>query len=151
MLDELDRELERRGHRLVRYADDCNIYVRSLKRRIRQLARRTRGVSIEQMVEKLSRYRYGWRGYYGYCETRSTLEDLDKWIRRRLRAVIWKRGRRRYAGLREHGVRGSLAAKTAGSSHGLWRIARSPALNYVFPNAYWDSLGLPRLTARKRA
>jgi RNA-directed DNA polymerase len=211
MLDELDRELERRGHRFVRYADDCNIYVRSeragqrvmesvtgfitkklklrvneaksavarpwerkflgfsftvhmdpkrrvapesvrrLKRRIRQLTRRTRGVSIEQMVGELSRYLYGWRGYYGYCETRSTLEDLDKWIRRRLRAVIWKqwkRGRRRYAGLREHGVRGSLAAQTAGSSHGPWRIARSPALNYAFPNAYWDSLGLPRLTDR---
>src|SRR5665811_1027184 len=29
VLDELDRELERRGHRHVRYADDCNIYVRS--------------------------------------------------------------------------------------------------------------------------
>ena len=29
VLDELDRELERRGHRFVRYADDCNIYVRS--------------------------------------------------------------------------------------------------------------------------
>ena len=103
------------------------------------------------MVQELSRYLYGWRGYYGYCETRSTLEKLDKWIRRRLRAVIWKqwkRGRRRYVGLREHGVRGSLAAKTAGSSHGPWRIAKSPALNYAFPNAYWESLGLPRLTDR---
>lgn len=214
VLDELDQELERRGHRFVRYADDGQIYVRSeragqrvmasmtkfitkklrlkvneeksavarpwarkflgfsftvhndpkrrlapetvrrLKQRVRKLTRRTRGVSVEQMVGDLNPYLRGWRGYFGYCETPSVLEDLDSWIRRRLRAVTWKqwkRGRRRYAGLRAHGVRGNLSAQTAGSSHGPWRIARSPALSFAFPNAYWDSLGLVRLAERSRA
>jgi RNA-directed DNA polymerase len=214
VLDELDQELERRGHRFVRYADDGQIFVRSeraghrvmasmtrfitkklrlkvneeksavarpwarkflgfsftvhtdpkrrlapetvrrLRRRVRTLTRRTRGVSVDQMVEDLNRYLRGWRGYFGYCETPSVLEDLDKWIRRRLRAVRWKqwkRGRRRFAGLRAHGARGDLVAQTAGSSHGPWRIAKSPALNYAFPNAYWDSLGLVRLAPRSRA
>jgi RNA-directed DNA polymerase len=214
VLDELDRELERRGHRFARYADDGQIYVRSeraghrvmasmtkfitnklrlkvneaksavarpwarkflgfsftshkdpkrrlapetvrrLRRRVRKLTWRTRGVSIEQMIGDLTRYLVGWRGYYGHCETPTVLEQLDSWIRRRLRAAIWKQwkhGRRRYKGLRAHGVGGALAAQTAGSSHGPWRIAQSPALNYAFPNAYWDSLGLPRLAPRPRA
>jgi RNA-directed DNA polymerase len=214
VLDELDRELERRGHRFVRYADDCNIYVRShkaglrvkasitrfltrrlklkvnqgksavakpwqrkflgfsytfgnepkrrlapqtiqrFKGRVRQLTRRTRGVSLKQMIEELDQYLKGWIGYFGFCETPSVLRDLDSWVRRRLRAFIWKqwkRGRRRYAGLRARGVGKDLTAQTTGSPHGPWRISRSPALSYAFPNAYFVSLGLTPLTACQRA
>jgi RNA-directed DNA polymerase len=214
VLDELDRELERRGHRFVRYADDCNIYVRSqragervmksltrfltrrlklkvnekkstvarpwrrkflgfsfssgrepkrriapetlkrFRRRVRELTRRTRGISIEQMVRELGRYLSGWIGYYGFCETPSVLRNLESWIRRRLRCVIWKqwkRGRRRYEALRARGIGRDLAAQTAGSPRGPWRISRSPALNYAFPNAHFISLGLPTLATRKSA
>ena len=208
VLDELDQELERRGHRFVRYADDCNIYVRSeragqrvmasvsafitrrlklkvnseksavaqpadrkflgfsftrkgqprrrlapkaverFKRRVRELTRRTRGVSFERMVEDLSTYLRGWRSYFGFCQTPSQLRQLEQWLRRRLRAVLWKqwrRGRRRFAELRKRGVGVPLAAKTAGSAHGPWRLANSPGLAIALPNAYFDSLGLPRL------
>lgn len=208
VLDELDRELEGRGHRFVRYADDCNIYVRSeragqrvmasvtsfitrrlklkvnseksavarpvdrkflgfsftreeqprrrlapkaierFKRRVRELTRRTRGVSIEKMVEELSAYLRGWRSYFGFCETRSVLRSLEQWLRRRLRAVLWKQwkyGRRRFAELRKRDINVPLAAKTASSAHGPWRLANSPALAIALPTAYFDSLGLPRL------
>ena len=214
VLDELDRELEHRGHRFVRYADDCNIYVRShkaglrvkasithfltkklkltvnqeksavarprerkflgfsftsgsepkrrlapqtiqrFKGRVRQLTRRTRGVSLEQMIGELDQYLSGWIGYFGFCETPSVLCNLDSWVRRRLRAFIWKqwkRGWRRYAGLRARGVGKDLTAQTTGSPQGPWRISRSPALSYAFPNAYFVSLGLTPLTARQRA
>jgi RNA-directed DNA polymerase len=122
--------------------------IRRLKSEVRRRTRRTWGVSVEQMVADLNRYLTGWIGYFGYCETPSVLEDLDSWIRRRLRCVVWKqwkRGRRRFRGLTEHGVGRQLAARTAGSSHGPWRVSRSPALSYAFPNAYWASLGLPTL------
>ena len=208
VLDELDRELERRGHCFVRYADDSNIYVRSrragervkqsissfitrrlklkvneqksavarpadrkflgfsltrarepkrriaaksllrFKRKVRELTGRTRGISIEQMTKELADYLRGWKGYFGFAETPSVLERLDQWIRQRLRSVIWKqwkRGRRRFARLRQMGVWGDLAALTAGSSHGPWRIANSPAMKYAFPNAYFAALGLPKL------
>ena len=204
-LDDLDRELEKRGHRFVRYADDCNIYVRSeraglrvmeslsrflekklklkvsaaksavtrpfrtsflgfsftsgknpkrrispkaidrLKKRVRELTRRTRGISLEQMLADLSRYLRGWRGYFGFCQTPSVLHDLDSWIRRRLRSFIWKqlkRGRRRYAELKARKVGTNLAAQTAGSTHGPWRLSRSPALHYAFKTAYFSALGL---------
>jgi RNA-directed DNA polymerase len=208
VLDDLDRELERRGHRFVRYADDCNIYVRSkragqrvmesiskfitrklklkvnqskskvdrpwrckflgfriiagkqtkrsiapsslrrFKQRVRKLTCYRRGVTIEQMIERLNRYLIGWRGYFGYCQSRSILQVLDCWIRRRLRCVYWrrwKRGKRRFAELRKLDVGKNLAAKTAGSVHGPWRISRSPALSYAFPNAHFNSLGLALL------
>jgi RNA-directed DNA polymerase len=208
VLDEFDRELEKRGHRFVRYADDCNIYVRSeragqrvmssltqfitrrlklkvnaeksavaqpgkrkflgfslslgkegkrriapkalqrFKQKVRGLTRRTRGQSIEQIVQELSSYLRGWKSYFGFCQTPSVLARLDQWIRRRLRSMVWKqwkRGTVRYRNLRKKGVGSDLAAKTAGSAHGPWRLADSPALHIALPNAYFDSLALPRL------
>jgi RNA-directed DNA polymerase len=209
VLDEFDRELERRGLRFARYADDCNVYVRSrragervmasitafittklklkvneqksavarpwerkflgfsftanrepkrriapkavvrFKEKVRELTRRTRGVKVERIAEELGRYLRGWIGYFGRCQTPSVLEDLEKWTRRRLRSAIWKqwkRGTVRFVELRKRGVGKELAAKTAGSAHGPWRLANSPALAIALPNAYFDSLGIPRLT-----
>jgi RNA-directed DNA polymerase len=208
VLDELDRELERRGHRFVRYADDCNIYVRSqragervmksvsefitkklklkvndqksavskpskrkflgfsftwhrepkrriapkaiarFKQRVRELTRRTRGVKVETMVAQLSRYLLGWRGYFRFCQTPTVLRKLEEWTRRRLRSVIWKQWtsrRVRFAGLTNRGVGKDLAAQTAGSAHGPWRLSNSPALTIALPNAYFASLGLTPL------
>ncbi len=211
VLDELDRELERRGHRFVRYADDSNIYVRSrragervmtsikkfitrqlklkvneqksavarprerkflgfsftwerepkrriapkaivrFKQRVRELTRRTRGVSVETMVAQLGRYLTGWRGYFGFCQTPSVLQRLDKWLRRRLRSVVWKQWkypRVRFAELHKRGMSKDLAAQTAGSAHGPWRLSNSPALAMALPNVYFASLGLPSLVVK---
>src|ERR1035438_1847100 len=147
---ELDRELERRGHRFVRYADDCNIYVRSeragqrvmesitrfitqqlklkvnegksavarpqerkflgfsstagpevrrviapkaldrFRRRIREITRRAKGVSMETTMEELAPYMRGWRSYFGFCETPEVLIGLTRWVRLRLRAALWR-------------------------------------------------------------
>jgi RNA-directed DNA polymerase len=121
------------------------------KQRIRELTRRTKGIGIETMVDQLATYLRGWRGYFGRCQTPSVLMDLEQWTRRRLRSVIWKqwkRGSVRFAELRRRGIGLDLAAQTAGSAHGPWRIANSPALSIALPNAYFDSLGLPRLVDR---
>src|SRR5499427_8682928 len=208
VLDELDRELERRGHRFVRYADDCNIYVGSeragqrvmesvtrfftqklklkvnetksavarpqerkflgfsftagpevkrviapkaldrFKRRIREITRRAKGVSIEKTIEELASYMRGWRGYFGFCETPEVLVALTRWVRLRLRAALWrqwKTPRRRRAALIELGVRPRLASNTAGSGLGPWYLAKAKALSVGLSNAYFKSLGLPSL------
>jgi RNA-directed DNA polymerase len=122
------------------------------KKKIRELTRRTRGVSTEQMAEELTRYLRGWLGYFGRCQTPTVLEKLDQWVRHRLRSVIWKQwkwGSVRFAELRKRGVGKDLAAQTAGSAHGPWRLANSPALSKALPNAYFDSLGIPRLTVSR--
>src|SRR6266700_4443664 len=110
--------------------------------------RRARGKSLAQIVKQSSAYLIGWRGYFGFCETPSVLRDLDQWLRRRLRAIVWKqwkRGPTRFAELRRRGVGRDLAATTAGSPHGTWRLSNSPALAIALPNAYLASLGLPSL------
>ena len=120
------------------------------KRKVRELTGRTRGISLEAMTKELTSYLRGWKGYFGFCRTPSVLERLDRWTRHRLRSAIWKqwkRGRLRFARLHAHGVSDALAAKTAGSPHGPWRIANSPAMGIAFPIAYFDLLGLPRLFA----
>ena len=99
----------------------------------------------DHLVTELSCYFAGWRGYFGFCETPSVLRRLDRWVRRRLRAIVWrqwKRGRTRFAALRRLDVNRQLAARTAGSAHGPWRISNSPALSYALPNAFFDRLGL---------
>src|SRR5271168_315502 len=208
VLDELDRELERRGHRFVRYADDCNIYVRSkragqrvmesitrfitqklklkvneaksavarpqerkflgfsfttgpevrriiapkaldrFKRRIREITRRAKSVSMETTVEVLAPYMRGWRSYFGFCETPEVLLSLTRLVRLRLRAALWrqwKTQRRRRAALLALGISPRLARNTAGSGRGPWYLARSQALARGLSNAYFRSLGLPSL------
>jgi len=119
------------------------------KQKIRELTRRTRGISLEQMVKELTAYLWGWTSYFGFCQTPKPLQELDKWIRHRLRSMIWrqwKRGRVRYRELLRRGVGAQLAAQTAGSSDGPWHLADTPALKYALHNAYFDSLGLLRLS-----
>ena len=118
------------------------------KQKIRVLTRWTRGISLEQMLKELTAYLRGWKSYFGFCQTPSLLKALDEWIRRRLRSMIWKqwkRGKQRYGKLRHLGIGRDLAAQTAGSPHGPWHLANSPALSSALPIAYFDSLGLPRL------
>jgi len=210
VLDDLDRELERRGHRFVRYADDSNVYVRSeraghrvmkslrdfitsklqlqvnesksavarpqersflgfrftsgrrlkraiapsalqtFKKRVRQLTRRSRGIKFEWTVKQLANYLRGWLAYFSFCETLSVLRDLDSWIRRRLRSVAWKQWKtfqRRRRGLQRHGLGEREAAMAAYCAQGVWRMANSQPLKLAFPNAFFDSIGLPRLAA----
>jgi RNA-directed DNA polymerase len=149
VLGELDKELTRRGLRFCRYADDCNICVRSrragervmasvsrfltkklrlklneaksavarpeerkflgfsiandgserriapkaldkFKTQIRDMTRRTRGISLPQLIEELRPYLIGWRGYFGSCQTLRVLTNLEAWIRRRLRSYLWR-------------------------------------------------------------
>ena len=207
VLDDLDKELTRRGHRFCRYADDCNIYVRSrragervmasvsrfltrklllkvnevksavarpeerkflgfsiandgserriapkaldkFKTLIRGMTRRTRGISLTQMIKELKPYLIGWRGYFGFCQTPRVLTNLEAWIRRRLRSYLWRQwgnGHNRYKELRRRGVPKFSAAAAAGSPTGFWRMSGHPAVQQALRNHSFESLGLPRL------
>lgn len=128
--------------------------VARFKQRIQEQTRRTRGISLPQMVKEIATYLRGWLGYFGDSQTPSVLKSLESWLRRRLRSVVWKqwkRGRTRFRELRKRGVNRDLAAQTAGSPHGPWRIANSPALNIALPNAYFAELGLPPMVVRSSA
>ena len=209
VLDELDKELESRGRRFTRYADDCNVYVKSLrsgervmkslttfitqrmklkvnaaksavgkpverqilgfriigsgsrirrgiapkslkrfKSRMRQLTRRNWSISMEKRIAVLAKYLNGWRAYYGYCETYSTLRELDSWVRRRLRSVYWKQWKtysRRKSELIKRKVSTEMAHLTAWTARGPWRMSHMPGTRIALNNSYFDKLGLPRL------
>jgi RNA-directed DNA polymerase len=109
---------------------------------------RTRGLSLSQIIEELTPYLVGWRGYFGFCQTPRVLTNLEAWIRRRLRSYLWRQwgnGPNRFKELRRHGVTKFRAAVAAGSPTGFWRMSGHPAVQEALRNHYFDSLGLPRL------
>jgi len=116
------------------------------KRRIRDITRRAKSVSLKATMAELVPYLRGWRGYFGFCQTPEVLVGLIRWVRLRLRAALWrqwKTPRRRRAALLELGVRPRKASNTAGSGLGPWYLARAKALSVGLSNAYFQSLGLP--------
>ena len=209
LLDDVDKELERRGLHFVRYADDCNVYVQSkraaervmeglvglyaqlklrvnvaksavapvwersflgfsfwrapgrivkrrvapkaltaMKERVRAITARSGGRSVVVVAAELRKYLVGWKAYFCLAETPSVLADVDKWIHRRLRALIlrqWKRGRTAYRELRRRGVGGKSVSITAHYTRHWWRASRFRAMHLAFPGAYFESLGVPRL------
>jgi RNA-directed DNA polymerase len=213
LLDDLDKELEKRGHRFVRYADDCNIYVQTRRagervmksigqfleqklklkvnrqkskvdratkvkllgfsfqkykgevrirvatkaldryqEKMRSLTRRTRAGKLEEIIQAINQYTRGWIEYFRLADTPSIFADLDSWLRRRLRQIVWKRwkrGRTRYRELVALGVPRSRAALGAvGKSP--WRMSKTPVVNEALSNAYWRNLGLEGLSERYR-
>jgi group II intron reverse transcriptase/maturase len=211
MLDDLDKELERRGHKFVRYADDCNIYVCSrragervkasvtvflkerlrlqvnesksavdrpwkrkflglsllstqgrrirlaptsvkrVKEKIRSLTQRSAALSMSERIKQLNQYLGGWIGYFALAETPSVFEELDEWLRRRLRMCQWKqwkRTRSRVRELRALGLKELDVWEAAGSRKAYWRIAASPPLHKALGNAYWQAHGLVPLADR---
>lgn len=119
--------------------------------RVRERTRQTRGVSIEPMADELARYVRGWFCCCGKCATPSVLGRLEQWPPRRPRSAQWKQwrwGAVRFGELRRRGVGKALAARTAGSAHGPWKLAGSPALHLAPPKACFDSPSLPRWITR---
>jgi RNA-directed DNA polymerase len=118
------------------------------KAQIRDMTRRTRGISLSHMVANLAPSLLGWRGYFGFCQTPRVLTDLEAWIRRWLRAYLWRQwqnGRNRFTELRQRGLPKFHAAVASGSPTGFWRISGHPAVQQALRNSYFDGLGLPRL------
>jgi RNA-directed DNA polymerase len=208
LLDDLDRELERRGHRFCRYADDCNIYVGSqrtgqrvmqgitafleqrlklkvnssksavarpwerkllgysmtwhrkpklkiapqsrkrLEEKIRQMQRQARGQSLKQVIERLNPVLRGWIAYFRLTEVKGVLEELDGWIRHRLRALLWRQWKRVYTrarNLMKAGLDKVRAWPSAINGHGPWWNGSASHMNHAYPKSWFDRMGLVSL------
>jgi group II intron reverse transcriptase/maturase len=213
MLDELDKELEQRGHRFVRYADDCNIYVKSeragkrvyegikgfletklklkvnesksavdkpekrkflgfsfyrkkggeprirvhnrsfqrLREKVRKVTNRNWGVSMEHRLKKLAEITNGWVNYFGVADAESQLQKLDGWIRRRLRACIWRQWKKvktRFKNLKKLGASKEKAWEFANTRKGYWKISNSPILSTTITNQRLEKKGFKSLVNR---
>lgn len=208
LLDDLDRELERRGLGFCRYADDCNIYVGSkragertmqgvtaflerklklkvnasksavarpwerkflgysmtwhrkpklkiaqqsrerLAEKIRKTLREARGGSLKQAIERLNPILRGWVAYFRLTEVKGVLEDLDGWIRRKLRALLWRQWKRvhtRAKNLMRAGLSEVRAWQSATNGHGPWWNGGASHMNAACPKSRFDQMGLVSL------
>lgn len=205
LLDELDRELERRGHRFVRYADDANIYVRSpragervlasverflnqrlkltvnqrksrvarawkcdylgygvsrhqqprlrvatmslgrLRDRLAELLRGARGRKMTNTIERINPVLRGWAGYFKLSQSKRPLEELDGWIRHKLRCAIWRQWKlpsTRARNLIRLGLSEERACKSTYNGRGPWWSSGASHMNQALPKKLWDRLGL---------
>ena len=206
LLTDLDRELEKRGHAFCRYADDCNIYVRSqaagqrvmadmqafLQERLQlqvneaksacarpwkrkflgytltnaggrirlkvapqsvarltghvlELLRQGRGRSLTHTIETLNPVLRGWVGYFQLSQSKTVWKDLDGWLRRRLRCLLWRHAKtrqRRTAMLRKRGLPEARAWHSGHNGQGPWWNSGASHMNHAFPKAFFDRLGL---------
>ena len=120
----------------------------TFKQRVRRLTRRCVGRSLEEVVERLRVYLLGWKGYYQLVRTPRIWRGLDEWLRHRLRAIQlkqWKRGKTMYLELLALGAKPAVARRVAANSRCWWRNS-AKLLNSVLTIAYFDRLGLPRLS-----
>jgi len=204
LLDDFDKELENRGLRFVRYADDFLVFVRTetaarrvyqsveryltrklklvvnhdksqvcstngveflgyqfhgfggqirvsdknvlkFQRRAKEITRRNRGVSMSSRLRDLAKYVRGWTGYFCLDQRRTLFVELDKWLRRRVRACYWKWWRRTRTKVRKLlslGVRSEEAISHGCSRKGPWRMSGSRALQMGMPNQWLAARGL---------
>jgi len=213
LLDDLDKELERRGHAFCRYADDCNIYVRSkragervmasiarflgerlkltvnaaksaverpwlrtflgysmtahstprlkvaaksvgrLRDKLRATFRRGRGRALARTVADLTPILRGWANYFRLAQVKGTFEDLDGWIRRKLRCILWRQWKRPYTRvkrLKQRGLDEGLAWGAVRKGRGPWWNAGASHMNDSLRKAVFDQLGLLSLLEQHR-
>lgn len=205
LLDDLDKELERRGHAFCRYADDCNIYVQTkrsgervkasttrflterlklrvneaksavdrpwnrkflgytmtahkrprlkaapssvirLKNAVREELRKGRGRSLSFVATTLTPKLRGWVNYFKLAEVKNVFEELDMWLRRKLRNNIWRQWKRsstRAKNLMRRGLSEERAWRSATNGHGPWWNSGASHMNHAFPKHFFDGLGL---------
>jgi len=122
--------------------------LKTFKQQVRRLTRRAGGRSMEEVIECLKPYLLGWKAYFGLAQTPGVWRTLDEWIRHRLRAIQlkqWRRGRTIYRELTALGAPGHVARRVAGNARSWWRKSAGE-LHRVLTIAYFDKLGLPRLS-----
>lgn len=122
--------------------------VATFKHRIRQLTRRSGGRSVEEVIQRLRPYLTGWNAYYGLAQTPGVRRTLDEWLRHRLRAIHlkhWRRGTTIYRACCQLGASSWLAQQAAAGARHWWR-GSAQSLNAILTVAYFDRLGLPRLS-----
>lgn len=213
LLTDLDRELERRGHRFCRYADDCNIYVNSeaagrhataaitgylerklklqvnrdksavarpwkreflgysvtwhkqvrlqiadsslkrLKDRVREIVVGNASRNLDKTIAALNPVLRGWTSYFRLTEVKGVLGDLDGWIRRKLRCLLWRQWKRpatRNKRLQARGLDETRAWKSASNGRGPWWNSGASHMNAAYPKRFFDVLGLVSLLDTQR-
>jgi RNA-directed DNA polymerase len=144
-------QLEFLGFRFQGLRIHCTDQVlRDFKHRLRRLTSRSWGVSMPERLQRLSRYLRGWMNYFGISQYYTPVEELDKWLRRRIRMCYWKQWRKprtRIGHLLKLGTSQRQAIRTGISRKGYWRLSKTLATHTGMTNEWLEEQGL--LSIRK--
>jgi RNA-directed DNA polymerase len=128
--------------------------VRRLKEKLREIFRRGRGRNLVKLIEdELTPLLRGWMNYFRLAEVKGIFEELDSWIRRKLRGLIWRRWQRPYTRakrLMQRGLATAQALKSAMNGRGPWWNAGAAHMHAAFPKSYFDRCGLLSLLEQRR-
>lgn len=127
--------------------------IQRLKEKLRPILRRGRGRNLVGVIEELRPVLLGWVAYFRLVETNRSFEELDAWIRRKLRCILWrqwKRPRTRFRKLRQHGLEEARARASAYNGWGPWWNAGSSHMNQAVPISLLSRLGLVSLLQEQR-
>ena len=122
--------------------------IERLKDSIRELGRRVKGSKLERVIVELTTKLRGWNNYFKLSDVKTVFEELDSWIRRRLRNMIWRQWKKpttRYRRLKTRGISEDLARQAALGGHGPWYSSGTRAMNFAFPKKFFDEQGLVSL------
>jgi RNA-directed DNA polymerase len=103
---------------------------------------------LKRTIEDLNPLLRGWMQYFQLAPNKGALEELDSWLRRRLRCLLWrqwKRPRTRARKLRALGLAAERARLSAGNGHGPWWNAGASHMNQALPVAFFTRMGLVTL------
>lgn len=113
--------------------------------RLRELLRKARGHKMANIIERINPVLRGWAGYFKLSQSKRPLEELDGWVRHKLRCVVWRQWKRpstRARNLIRLGLNEARAWKSAVNGRGPWRNSGAPHMNQALPKKLWDRLGL---------
>ncbi|HSV37072.1 MAG TPA: group II intron maturase-specific domain-containing protein [Ramlibacter sp.] len=124
--------------------------IERLKERVRELCRQGRGRSLPRIIETMNPVLRGWMNYFSLTQSRSPIEELDTWLRRRLRSIVWRQWKRpwtREAKMRAYGLDAQRAWKSSVNGRGPWWNAGAKHMIAALPPKYFTQLGLVSLVA----
>jgi len=116
--------------------------------KIRETLRKARGQSLQRAIERLNPVLRGWVAYFRLTEVKGVLEDLDGWIGRKLRTVLWRQWKRVYArakNLMRAGLSKERAWRSATNGRGPWWNGGASHMNAAYPKSRFDRMGLVSL------
>ena len=128
--------------------------LKRMKDKVRQITKGNRGIRLEQVIKSLNMYLSGWFEYFSQAANKRVFEDLDSWIRRRLRCYRLKQRKRKWpiaTWLMKLGVSRQNAWRLAKSDKSWWRKSHNPIINMAMSNKWFETLGLYSLYNRAMA
>ena len=111
--------------------------LKKAKQKLKELTSRSQGRNVRIVMRNVKVYIRGWLGYFGIASMKTTMQEWDGWLRRRIRMYIWKQWKKpkaRVGNLMKLGMPRWKAYRNGNSRKGYWAVAGSGILTLTVTN-----------------